>query len=556
MSSVVIAIALVVGWRQGTSFAAAPPPVASPSLYPGGCGLIGDVNSDAIVDRFDLLNLVSLWHQTGISDLDLYDLVHNQRIDVADVMTLVQLMGKACQHQPIGVQMFDEVFDTSALQFIKEGNMRWIRLYNFSWERLEPTQTGGTYWPNFDAVIQRTQKDGLHVLATLQGYPSWAASTPCGPIDKVPLSRYAELITKLVKRYGGNGGSESMPGLRIPIKYWEIGNEPDWDRIAHAPGLCFGGDVNANGTTDAYEYADMLKVVYQAIKAADPTAQVVYGSIAYDYAEDLHFSMDFTDKVLERLSADPQVVANNCYFDVMGFHQFDAYRSNWDSLNRPWNQALVGKASAVRSILARYSACANKPLISTEIGLQIGASDLPDDPIAAEIQARHMARMFIEVQASNMLFAFWYTFGDKDSLKYGLFPSNSLQARPAYYVLRNLSLLMEGYQFERQIDVGNANVQAFRFSQVSNPDRKRLALWFDNGNRIKNLNPPNTFYENVIIGSNLFPDWNGRIRVTQRLANGPDFDTAYSSTTVDSFGNLFVQISVTSDPILIETSTQ
>ncbi|MBI3941381.1 MAG: hypothetical protein HY326_00080 [Chloroflexi bacterium] len=477
---------------------------------------------------------------------------------VASAIKLLLKLNEECPYAPMGVQMFSEFsrLENNGRAKALQGDLNWARLYLFSWQLMEPNDGDPQAWWWYDFLVQQAQLDGMRVIATIQGNPDWAATTTCGPIDKVSLSRYTDFVLKLVKRYGGNGGAASMPGLTAPIKYWEFGNEPDWDRVADAPGACFGGNVNAatNSAPDAHEYADMLKALYLAIKGVDPTAQVVFGSVAYDYSDNLHFSMDFTDRVLQRLSADPDVAANNCYFDLMGFHQYDAYRTNWDSLNRPWNQGLLAKANAVKTILSGYNYCKNKPLMITEIGMQIGDTGLPDDPIQLEIQARHIARMYFEVYATGAPVAIWYTLEDQDEdYKYGLFPSGSNVGRPAYFVIRNLSELMKGYTFEQQVDIGNPNVQAFMFAKDSNPGHKRIALWYDNGQRIKLLSPPDAFSATARIQSTLFPDWNGRIKLTKRTAQPPNlYGLNYTPTIISSANNPYVEISVTSDPVVVE----
>ncbi|MBI3943232.1 MAG: hypothetical protein HY326_09490, partial [Chloroflexi bacterium] len=441
------------------AYAETPSPLSSRTLdflTPGGCALRGDVNSDGLVNYYDVRATAAHWHSTLQADRNLYDIVSSGRIDVTDIVKLFTLFNGKCPNDPMGVQMFGEYQTTEGRAKAVQGNLRWARLYLFSWNGMESADGTPGDWAWTDYKVQQAQQDGLRVIATIQGNPDWAATTSCGPIDKVPLSRYANFITRLVKRYGGNGGPDTMPGLTNPIKYWELGNEPDWEMVQGAPGACFGGNVNAatNPASDAIEYADMLKTVYTAVKGADPTAQIVFGSIAYDYSENLHFSMDFPDKVLQRLSADPNVVANNCYFDVLGFHQYDAYRVNWDG-PRPFNQGLLAKVNAINHVLAGYSECANKPLMISEIGLQIGNTGQPDDPTLVELQARHMARMYFQVHASSVPVAIWYTLADQnESFKFGLFPANSTTGRPAYFVVRNLTELMKGYTFDQQIDIG------------------------------------------------------------------------------------------------------
>ncbi len=68
---------------------------------------------------------------------------------------------------------------------------------------------------------------------------------------------YRKYVKALVERYDGDGISD-MPGLRVPIKHWQVDNEPP------------------HGLSD---YAAFLKITYEAVKAADPDAKVLIGGV-------------------------------------------------------------------------------------------------------------------------------------------------------------------------------------------------------------------------------------------------------------------------------------
>ncbi|MCF7848671.1 MAG: carboxypeptidase regulatory-like domain-containing protein [Kiritimatiellales bacterium] len=74
------------------------------------------------------------------------------------------------------------------------------------------------------------------------------------PADSEAYSRWVQAA---VERYDGDG-TDDMPGLSNPVKYWQIDNEP--------PRLREG-------------YADLVRITYSAIKKADPTTQVLLGGL-------------------------------------------------------------------------------------------------------------------------------------------------------------------------------------------------------------------------------------------------------------------------------------
>jgi hypothetical protein len=81
------------------------------------------------------------------------------------------------------------------------------------------------------------------------------------------MAAYANFVSKLVERYDGDG-SDDMPGLTVPIKHWELMNEPE-----------FQTDIVYFQGTPA-EYAEVLEATYNAVKQADPEAYIVQGGMA------------------------------------------------------------------------------------------------------------------------------------------------------------------------------------------------------------------------------------------------------------------------------------
>lgn len=90
----------------------------------------------------------------------------------------------------------------------------------------------------------------------------WGIKYVCNPSD---FAAYKNFLTKIVDRYDGDGKND-MLGLKIPIRAWEVGNEPE-----------FRGDYYI-GTPK--NYAKLLDFTYQAIKAEDKKAKVLNGGIA------------------------------------------------------------------------------------------------------------------------------------------------------------------------------------------------------------------------------------------------------------------------------------
>ena len=63
----------------------------------------------------------------------------------------------------------------------------------------------------------------------------------------------------VVERYDGDG-VDDMPGLRVPVRAWQVDNEPD---------------ALASGSWE--DYARLQEITYRAIKEAFPEAKVLMG---------------------------------------------------------------------------------------------------------------------------------------------------------------------------------------------------------------------------------------------------------------------------------------
>ena len=74
---------------------------------------------------------------------------------------------------------------------------------------------------------------------------------------------YASWLSMAVERYDGDG-LDDMPGLKYPVRHWEIGNEPDMQSPSHT---LFQGNSEA--------YLNLLRLSYSTVKAADPNAVVL-----------------------------------------------------------------------------------------------------------------------------------------------------------------------------------------------------------------------------------------------------------------------------------------
>lgn len=184
---------------------------------------------------------------------------------------------------------------------LKEIGAGWIRPHPgpFIWGEMQESSDAEIEFDETDELVLAAQKEGLNILATLWPYADWdqknradalscqvsssdqfARVLPhyrCNPADWSAAEKW---LTQLVERYDGDG-KDDLTGLKFPLRYWEISNEPD---LSAGPGsdLTFykGG---ASG------YLDLLGRFYQTIKAVDPEAKILIAGAAGSQQEFLNF---------------------------------------------------------------------------------------------------------------------------------------------------------------------------------------------------------------------------------------------------------------------------
>jgi hypothetical protein len=163
----------------------------------------------------------------------------------------------------------------SALDMAKAANFSMDREIPgaFTWNVIEPEKGEGYHWDVSDQVVQAANEAGMSVSALIQPFAAWdqdSIPANCTAIDfayydykagtPTDWEAYQAYLSATVERYDGDG-KDDMPGLTVPIKYWEIGNEYD--------GTC-GGDLN-----EAENYYELMQNSSEAIRSANPSAKVV-----------------------------------------------------------------------------------------------------------------------------------------------------------------------------------------------------------------------------------------------------------------------------------------
>ncbi len=180
---------------------------------------------------------------------------------------------------------------------------KWLRL-DFPWPSVQPSPTQWNFAP-FDKVISLAKARGFQILALPSYTPDWAklagTNSPANP------ATFAAFMTALVTRYAPQG-----------VKTWEIWNEPNQAWSWSPP--------------DAGAYTRLLIAAYAAVKAADPTAQVLTAGLAP--------AADTPGQEIAPLTFVKAIYANGGKgsFDAVGMHPYTYPYLPTDPSTASWSQ--------------------------------------------------------------------------------------------------------------------------------------------------------------------------------------------------------------------------
>ena len=178
------------------------------------------------------------------------------------------------------------------MSMVTDMGFGWVK-QKFPWREIEGIEKGQYDWYRPDRIVDKAEQAGVNLIIRLDRQPFWSEPLDNQFKDNQPpadLQDFADFCGTVAERYKGR------------IAAYEVWNEPNLSRE-------WGEKM-----PDPTEYTELLKVCYEAIKAADPNAIVISAGLA-PTGTDTAAAMPDT-KFLEGMYA----AGAADYFDVLGLN--------------------------------------------------------------------------------------------------------------------------------------------------------------------------------------------------------------------------------------------
>ncbi|MBN2145968.1 MAG: hypothetical protein JW726_01225 [Anaerolineales bacterium] len=362
----------------------------------------------------------------------------------------------------------------------------WIRRNSLSWALVEPVQ-GQRNWEavaSLEAELEAAASSGMEVILIVRDTPAWAQKVPgypCGAVLETSLEAFGQFLADAVARY-------SVPPYHV--KYWELGNEPDVDPGLISPTMPFGcwGDGTDTYYGGGY-YAEMLKVAYPRIKAANPEAIVLVGGLLLNCdpvtpPESPAGSGQFADCTPSRFLEGILEAGGGDFFDGVSFHAYDYYwnaygqygNGNWHSAWNTTGPVAEAKVLYLRILLASYG-YNDKMILNTETALICGRDGTEPECLTddfAMTKAHYLAQSLTIARTLGLTVNIWFNFyGWRGS---GILSTDN-QPLPAYTAFQVNMNQLEGAGFYLQLTEFEG-VRAYEFRK---PGQVIWVMWSQDG---------------------------------------------------------------------------
>jgi hypothetical protein len=233
--------------------------------------------------------------------------------------------------------------DAAYMKAARIGSVRWP----INWATVQPTKKGGFDWSSVDPAVAAAARRGLTVLPFVYGVPRWVAAkeTTMPVLNGRARKAWQTFVTAAIDRYGPGGEfwaehdpaaatANNVPAVPrpIPIRTWQVWNEANFFYFAYP--------------VSPSRYAQLLRLTYGTIKAADPSAKVMLSGLFGNPDQGGNRGMDAAD-FLARLYAVPGIER---YFDAVALHPYAFHVDDLESLTEEMREVVVENHDAATGL--------------------------------------------------------------------------------------------------------------------------------------------------------------------------------------------------------------
>lgn len=365
-----------------------------------------------------------------------------------------------------------------AATLIDKAPPTWVRRNALLWHDVEPTE-GVRNWSaaaSLETEFVEAERRQIKIILIVRGTPTWArkyTQSTCGPIKADKLQAFANFMRDAVARYSV---------APYNVRYWEIWNEPD-SPVSYQVGQPWGCWGEASDTYyGAKYYADMLKIAYPKMKAANPDIQVMIGGLLAN-CDPVNPPAGANCKQSKWFDG---LLVNGAgpYFDGVSFHTYDYYYSpegrygseNWHSAWNTTGPLLVVKGRYLKSILQKHGVT-GKFIVDTEMGLL--CSNCQASASYEATKAYYIAQAYAAAMAEGFLGVTWYSI--EGWLGTELLDGNNTP-KPGFAAFQTGRSVLGGAVYEADLttaDVGTTGIKGYKFTRDGHDV---WILWSLNGN--------------------------------------------------------------------------
>ncbi|RJQ30809.1 hypothetical protein C4572_03545 [Candidatus Parcubacteria bacterium] len=391
----------------------------------------------------------------------------------------------------------------------KDLGLKWGRAHYLIWPVVQPTKRevdqGVFDWSESDGILTAYPAD-VENIQNLVAFP--ARKNEMGEYvenfsfpNQEAEEAYKKFVQKAAERYDGDGNDDA-PGLKSPVKYWQIDNEPDLK------------------TNDWAGYSKLLNLSYEGIKSACPDCKVLIGGLGGETKG----LMTFFTPAIEK--------SGGRYFDIFDYHCYGN--------KREWKKCgdLAGEIKRTFPDVEIWM---------SETGTWSGAPSYPPDPPpdseqSEKDQSAALVKYHIYPFSQGVKKVFWAWgiiegFGgpennifDNTGLIYdGLGPKDLGRGvkKLSYYTYRNLIKELEGADLDNVETLKEGGLYAYKFDRAYGEDKGRPVwiLWNEESSG-----------KNIVINELAGKD----IRITESV---PKYATGKEANKEDLFAGTGLRVS-------------